>query len=112
MSEAFLGSHRTLDNGNSVCARKAADGDGREFVVIEFRRPGMAAKRQLLTMEAARALVECLEDALSGVCECRGCGIEIRWEKTPANKWTPVNLDGTPHWGTCPKAKDFKKAKS
>ena len=47
-----------------------------------------------------------------GCDKCMGCGAEIRWEKTSANKWTPVNLDGTPHWGTCPKAKDFKKSKA
>lgn len=39
---------------------------------------------------------------------CKGCGAEIFWEKTRSGKMTPVNADGTTHWSTCPKAKDFK----
>ena len=51
------------------------------------------------------------EITVTNVDNCRGCGAQIQWVKTPANKWTPVNLDGTPHWGTCPKAKEFKREK-
>lgn len=43
---------------------------------------------------------------------CKGCGAAIAWVKTPAGKSMPVDADGTPHWGTCPKAKDFKKART
>jgi len=41
---------------------------------------------------------------------CRGCGAEIEWWITPRGKKMPLD-PGTmaPHWGTCPKAKDFKK---
>lgn len=58
--------------------------------------------------------------------QCKGCGQEIKWVKMASGKSMP--LDGqpetkvqvkenigeiitvyTPHWATCPKAKDFKK---
>lgn len=78
---------------------------------------------------------------------CKGCGAEIKFIKTPAGKWMPVNIrpvkvipdeegkfyvtsDGRvikarpaergeegsvsafiPHWATCPKFQNFKKAK-
>lgn len=40
---------------------------------------------------------------------CRGCAAAIAWITTPAGKAMPVDPDGTPHWATCPKAKDFKR---
>lgn len=54
---------------------------------------------------------------------CRGCGVYIEWIKTPAGKDMPVDpaeitvidVEGRtlrgyiPHWGTCPKANQFKK---
>ena len=40
---------------------------------------------------------------------CRGCNAQIRWIKTPKGKTMPQNLDGSPHWSTCPNAKDFHK---
>lgn len=40
---------------------------------------------------------------------CRGCRARIWWVKTPAGKAMPVDSDGTPHWATCPQAKQFKK---
>lgn len=43
---------------------------------------------------------------------CKGCGADITWVKTASGKMTPVDPDGTPHWSTCPKAKDFKKTKA
>jgi hypothetical protein len=44
---------------------------------------------------------------------CRGCGAPITWKLTVKQKWTPVNpLDESPHWATCPKAKDFKRKPS
>jgi hypothetical protein len=42
---------------------------------------------------------------------CAKCGDRIFWRKTAKGKNTPVNLDGSTHWGTCPNAKDFKKRK-
>ena len=56
---------------------------------------------------------------------CKGCGAPIRFIKTPAGKSMPVNetpqkyvteagevVTGyTPHWATCPKAQEFRKAK-
>ena len=41
--------------------------------------------------------------------DCSGCNAEILWVKTKNDKWTPLDKDGVVHWGTCPKAKDFKK---
>lgn len=56
--------------------------------------------------------------------ECRGCGEEIEWIETVNGKKMPVNpgkivvvtskgevvTGQIPHWATCPKAQDFKKA--
>lgn len=41
--------------------------------------------------------------------KCKGCAATIYWVKTPAGKNMPVDADGTPHWSSCPKAKDFKR---
>lgn len=40
-----------------------------------------------------------------------GCGKVILWITTKFNKAMPLNLDGTPHWGSCPKAREFKKSR-
>lgn len=40
---------------------------------------------------------------------CRGCSAKIYFVRTKNGKWMPVNPDGTPHWGTCDKAKQFRK---
>lgn len=45
---------------------------------------------------------------------CRGCNYPIEWWLTPRGKKMPFNVsqvDGeiTPHWHTCPKAKDFRR---
>ena len=44
---------------------------------------------------------------------CRGCGFAIEWWETPKGKKMPMDVlaDGTceSHWGTCPKAKEFRK---
>jgi hypothetical protein len=42
---------------------------------------------------------------------CRSCGAEVVWERTKNDKLTPVNPDGTPHWATCPAAKDWRRKK-
>jgi hypothetical protein len=43
--------------------------------------------------------------------KCRGCGARIAWQRTIHGGWTPTNLDGTPHWMTCPAAEEFRKKK-
>jgi hypothetical protein len=40
---------------------------------------------------------------------CSGCNAEILWAKTKNDKWMPLNQDGSVHWESCPKSKDFKK---
>lgn len=42
--------------------------------------------------------------AASQASACRSCGAPIYWRVTEAGKPTPVNLDGTTHWATCPQA--------
>ena len=42
---------------------------------------------------------------------CRGCGAAIIWGRTKKGKICPYNLDGTSHFGTCPKAGDFSRKK-
>jgi hypothetical protein len=40
---------------------------------------------------------------------CKGCGAEIQWILTKSGRYSPANLDGSSHWGTCPKGEIFKK---
>ena len=45
---------------------------------------------------------------------CAGCGKHIEFWKTPAGRMLPMEIESfngivTPHWATCPKAKDFKR---
>lgn len=40
--------------------------------------------------------------------QCRGCNAPMYWLTTKAGKPMPVNPDGTPHWATCPKSREFK----
>jgi len=44
---------------------------------------------------------------------CKGCGQEIAWVfHRDTSKNTPYDLDGTNHFITCPKAKDFRQKKA
>ena len=55
---------------------------------------------------------------------CRGCGEQIEWWITPKGKRMPITVKSTatitrasgdvrePHWASCPKAEDFRKAKA
>jgi hypothetical protein len=42
--------------------------------------------------------------------KCTGCGAEIEFWRTPTGKFIPLD-SGTlvAHWGTCPKADEFRK---
>lgn len=40
---------------------------------------------------------------------CRGCGKLIYWITTDRGQHMPLDLDGEPHWGTCPKADEFRQ---
>lgn len=48
----------------------------------------------------------------SGMGTCRACGAQIAWYKTPKGKSIPLNQDLEPHWATCPKAQEFRKAQA
>ena len=39
---------------------------------------------------------------------CLGCDKLIYWIRTERGASMPVNVDGTPHWGTCPEADRFR----
>jgi|GEM_PF-1921877 len=44
-----------------------------------------------------------------GEAQCKGCGEDIEWWTTPRGKKMPCDVGtATPHWSTCPNAKDFK----
>ena len=40
---------------------------------------------------------------------CRGCDAAITWTRTVTGRWSPLNLDGSPHWATCPFADKFRR---
>jgi len=43
---------------------------------------------------------------------CNGCGADIEWWITPKGKKMPIDPGSMEsHWGTCPKAQDFRKKK-
>jgi len=44
-----------------------------------------------------------------GKCSHQICRMDIHWIRTPNGKATPLNLDGSPHWATCPGSKEFKR---
>ena len=66
---------------------------------------------------------------MSNISNCKGCGAAIIWIKTAKGKNMPIDAKPVkaylpdpvneysfvdvhlPHWGTCPKARDFKKKK-
>lgn len=41
-----------------------------------------------------------------------GCGAAIWWVTTNKGKAAPINVDGTPHFGTCPNAIEFRRVKN
>lgn len=43
---------------------------------------------------------------------CKSCNTPIRWETTSTGRQTPVNLDGTPHWKTCPNVASFRRRRT
>ena len=46
-----------------------------------------------------------------GICRATECRAVIWWQVTAKGKRTPVNADGTSHWGTCPAAPSFSRRK-
>lgn len=42
-------------------------------------------------------------------CRHQICGVDIHFAETASGKKTPLNLDGTPHWASCPGYKEFKR---
>lgn len=42
---------------------------------------------------------------------CRSCGAGILWWHTRHGRWAPYDLDGTPHFATCPSAHKHRKPK-
>jgi hypothetical protein len=52
--------------------------------------------------------LEELEQAPPGTEPCKSCGALIRWSWTKAGKKTPMNMDGTSHFGTCPQAEQWR----
>lgn len=43
---------------------------------------------------------------------CKKCHALIEWKATSTCKQTPVNLDGTSHWATCPDAASFRRRRT
>jgi hypothetical protein len=56
---------------------------------------------------AMKALLANIADASV----CRGCGWGIEWVTHRNGKQTPYDPSGLNHFVSCPKAKDFKRAK-
>lgn len=44
--------------------------------------------------------------------ECSHCGASLRWRITPKGAWMPCELDGTPHWSSCPGADKARRRRS
>lgn len=42
-------------------------------------------------------------------CRHELCGVDIHFAETASGKKTTLNLDGTPHWASCPGYKEFKR---
>ena len=42
------------------------------------------------------------------LCRCLGCNKHIYWIKTERGASMPVDVDGMPHWATCPEADRFR----
>ena len=45
------------------------------------------------------------------ICKAEGCGQEIWWVVTAKGRRTPVNADGSTHWGQCPGTSRFHRRK-
>ena len=65
----------------------------------------------ILHCECAKPKSPTLDKPVGDRGTCKGCGATIWWVITPKGKKMPQDATGGPHWATCPKAKDFKKAK-
>ena len=46
-----------------------------------------------------------------GICRAPECRAVIWWQVTAKGKRTPVNADGSSHFGNCPAAKSFSRRK-
>ena len=52
------------------------------------------------------------EEGLGNPDPCRGCGQTMYWRDHPTTgRPHPFNADGTSHFGTCPKANEFRGRK-
>jgi hypothetical protein len=69
----------------------------------------MSTKEQLEI--ALREAAKKLNEQNAATASCRACHAPIYWVRTEHGKNMPINTDGTPHWATCPKAKEFRKSR-
>ena len=63
----------------------------------------------IYTLDLEKIAVKAPEKAST----CRSCGAPIRWSVSTSGKreyGTPMNADGTSHWGTCPQAAQWRKS--
>ncbi|MGK2898591.1 MAG: hypothetical protein ACSLE9_07870 [Burkholderiaceae bacterium] len=42
---------------------------------------------------------------------CKSCGEPVDWVITDAGKRAPMNLDGVPHFATCPQANEWRRSR-
>lgn len=42
---------------------------------------------------------------------CRGCRADVLWVRHASGKIAPYDLNGEPHFATCPKADEFRGKK-
>lgn len=93
--------HPAIGTACGICTRPLEAG------AVTTLIPKNSPPAHAATVEAVLCHEACVRLARTAA-RCRGCNAPIIWRKTEAGKNTPDNLDGTPHWATCPKAAAFK----
>jgi len=65
-------------------------------------------------IEAAKLITQALLKHVGAPALCKGCGAQILFVRHTASsgKLTPYDPDGLNHFGTCPKAAQFKRPKT
>jgi hypothetical protein len=65
--------------------------------------------RLIAALRDERARMAHLLKQIGASDHCNGCSASILWVRHRNGSATPYNMDGSPHFGSCPKASQFRR---
>jgi hypothetical protein len=86
---------------------------GAQLAQLQDQLTALVAQHHRALAEHQRVLkgIAILLHSVADEAACKGCPATIYWVRHRNGKSAPYNVDGTNHFVTCPKSKQFKQTK-